>query len=42
MSMDQFGNTIIPDLRQGVIEYVLGHEVSHSLLNRLIITAIVL
>lgn len=27
VSMDQFGNTITPDLRQEVVEYVLSHEV---------------
>lgn len=27
VSVDQFGNTLTPDLRQEVVEYVLGHEV---------------
>lgn len=27
VSVDQFGNTLTPDLRQEVVEYVLSHEV---------------
>lgn len=27
VSVDQFGNTLTPDLRQDVVEYVLSHEV---------------
>ena len=27
VSVDQFGNTITPDLRQDVVQYVLSHEV---------------
>ena len=30
VSIDQFGNTITPDLRQEVVEYVLSHEVVHK------------
>ena len=32
VSIDQFGDTIAPDLRKEVVEYVLSHEVKYDVI----------